>query len=208
MKYPLSLLLLCLTVSLSAQDFQGKITYVNSYYSKKLGINDLQWGAMMGNRSEYFYKEGNYLVKLNGSLTQGQQYVHNLNSIFNTIANSDSLYCIDAIENRDSVLKIVVNKDVVDVMGYRCDEMIMTTKTGVHKYYYSSRFGVNPKLFAKHKFGNWAAYTKVAKAFPLKMIIETPQYTFESFAIKTEYYLIDSKFFELKPRVSIAAQPF
>ncbi len=208
MKCPLILLSLFISLSLSAQDFQGKITYINSYHSKKPGVNDLQWGAMMGNREEYFYKEGNYRLKLNGSLVQGQQYVKSLNSIYNVIANSDSLYCIDAIENPDSVLKIVVNKEVVDVMGYRCDELVMTTKTGTHKYYFSPRFMVNPKLFAKHRYGNWAAYIKVAKALPLKMVIETPQYTFESFAIKSEFFLIDSKFFELEKGVNVAVQQF
>ena len=195
---------LCIGIlSLKAQDFQGKISYVCSYYSKVKGINDMQWANMLGNRLMYYYKNGNYKTTTNGSMVEWQLYVNKENRIYNKIGNSDTVYYEDAsiIKNlQDTIVQVILKKKAVSILGYMCDEVTACTSTGEHKYYYSSRFRVNPKLFKKHNVGNMAALTKVMKSLPLKMIIDTPEFVLESFAIDVKPLPLSDSVFTLEPR--------
>ncbi len=74
----------------------------------------------------------------------------------------------DGAVNPDSVLKTELNKEVVDILGYKCDELILTCKSGVQKYYFNSKLQIDPKLFENHKFGNWYQYLSTIKGSTVK----------------------------------------
>lgn len=159
MKKVLTLTLSLLTViTVFGQSFEGKIIYTNTFKSKNLKITDQQWTSMMGSTQEYIIKGGDYKSISNGTFVQWQLYINKDNKLYNKTSNSEIAFWNDASIQGDEVLKIEVNKNVMEVLGYPCDEVILSCKSGVQKYYFNSKLSVDTKLFANHKFGNWFDY--------------------------------------------------
>jgi hypothetical protein len=146
------------TITVFGQTFEGKIVYNNSYKSKNPKMTDQQWTSMMGSTQEYLIKGGDYKSISNGTLVQWQLYINRDNKLYNKMSNSETAFWIDVSVQGDEILKVEVNKGVTEVLGYKCDEVILTCKSGVQKYYFNSKLSVDTKLFANHKFGNWFDY--------------------------------------------------
>jgi hypothetical protein len=198
-----------LTMSMSfAQSFEGKIFYTNAYKSKIPNVNDQQLTDMMGASQEYLMKGGDYKAISNGSLIQWQLYVNKDNKIYSKMTSSPAALWTDCSENPDEVLKSELNKGVVEILGYKCDELVLTCKTGVQKYYFSSKLPIDSKLYEKHKFGNWAAFLAKANAVPLKIFIDNQQFTIESVATDVKPMAIDSKLLELPAGLQTQKSPY
>jgi hypothetical protein len=191
-----------------AQSFEGKILYANSYKSKMPNVNDQQFTDMMGATQEYLIKGGDYKAISNGSLVQWQLYVNKDNKIYSKMTSSPAAFWNDCAENPDEVLKSDLNKGVIDILGYKCDELVLTCKTGIQKYYFSSKLPLDSKLYEKHKFGNWAAFLAKANAVPLKIVIDNQQFTIESVATDVKAMAIDSKLFELPAGMQTQKSPY
>lgn len=191
------LLATLLAVASFAQNFEGEIVYKNSYKSKMTGISDVQFAAMAGTTQEYYIKGGDYKSVTNGSLVLWQLYVGKDNLLYNKMSNQEALLFNDGAANTDTVLKAAINKAAVEVLGYKCDELILTCKSGVQKYYFSSSIPVDAKLYSKHKFGNWYEYLSRSNALPLKMVIDNAQFVLESVATEVKPMKLEKSFFEL-----------
>ncbi|HTH57915.1 MAG TPA: hypothetical protein VL728_17830 [Cyclobacteriaceae bacterium] len=203
------LILLLATFSLScAQDFEGKIVYKNDYKSNTASLTSEQLNTMMGTTLEYFIKGGNYKTSTNGTFLQWQLFINKDNKLYNKIAISLSLLWNDGAVNPDEVLSAQINKGVTDILGYKCDELILNCKSGVQKYYFSSQLRVDAKLFEQHKFGNWSEVLSRTNALPLKMIVSTPQFTVESIATQVVPMKLDDKMFELPPDSKTEKSPY
>ena len=206
--------LLILTISLITaatsfgQTFEGKIIYSNSYKSKSPQVSDQQWTLMMGSTQEYLIKGGNYKSIANGTLVQWQLYINKDNKLYNKMSNSETAFWNDGNVQGDEVLKVELNKNVTEVLGYKCDEVILTCKSGVQKYYFNSKLSGDTKLFANHKFGNWFDYLSKSNALPLKSIIETAQFTLESIATEVKPMKLDDKEFELPIGIKTDKSPY
>jgi hypothetical protein len=185
------------TMTVFGQPFEGKITYTNSYKSKNPKITDQRWTSMMGSTQEYLIKDGDYKSIGNGTLVQWQLYANNDNKLYNKMSNSETAFWNDASVQGDEILNVEINKNVTEVLGYKCDEIILTCKSGVQKYYFNSKLSVNTKLFINHKFGNWYDYLSKANSLPLKSIIDTAQFSMESVATEVKSMKLDTKTFEL-----------
>lgn len=203
----LSLLLFISTI-LFAQSFEGKIVYRNSFKSKTQGVTDEQFNSMMGTIHEYFIKGGNYKTISNGSFMQWQQYINSDNKLYTKMANSEAAFWNDGSVNADEVLKVEINKGVADVLGYRCDEIILTCKSGVQKYYYSSQFSVDVSAFEKHKFGNWYDFISRSKSLPLKFLVESQQFSFEGVAVEIKPMQLDKDMFVLPANIQTTKSPY
>lgn len=206
-----NLAILCLflsTMTVLGQAFEGKISYANSYKSKNTKIPDQQWTAMLGSTQEYFIKGGEYKSITNGTFVQWQQYSNKDNKLYTKMANTETLLWNDGSIQGDEVLKVEVNKKVTEILGYKCDEVILTCKSGVQKYYFNTKLSVKTKLFVNHKFGNWFDYLSKSDALPLKSIIETAQFTMESIATEVKPTKLDPKMFELPAGVQTAKSPY
>lgn len=190
-------LLLIVFTTTFGQSFEGKILYNNTYKSKNPQLTDLQWSTMLGSTQEYFIKEGNYKSVLNGDFMQWQIYNNSENRLYNKMSNSDTVIWNDAAIQGDEVLKVEVNKNVIEILGYKCDEVILTCKSGIQKYYFNSSLSVNSELFTNHKFGNWFDYLSKSNAVPLKLSIDSAHCTIESIAITVVPMQLESKEFEL-----------
>jgi hypothetical protein len=196
------------TMTVFGQSFEGKITYANSYKSKNPKITDQQWASMMGSTQEYLIKGGDYKSIANGTLVQWQLYVNNVNKFYNKMSNSETAFWNDASVQGDEILNVEVNKNVTEVLGYKCDEVILTCKSGVQKYYYNSKLSVDTKLFTNHKFGNWFEYLSKSNSLPLKSVIETAQFTMESVASEINSMKLDAKTFELPEGIKTEKSPY
>lgn len=202
-----------LTILLSStttfsQTFEGKIIYANSYKSKNAQITDQQWIAMLGSTQEYYIKGGDYKSVTNGTFAQWQLYINKDNKFYNKMSNSESVLWNDASIQGDEVLKVEVNKNVTEILGYKCDEVVLTCKSGVQKYYFNSKLSVDTKLFVNHKFGNWFDYLSKSYSLPLKSIIENAQFSMESTATEVKPMKLDSKTFELPAGMKTEKSPY
>jgi len=191
-----------------AQNFEGKIIYNNSFKSKSPQITGEQLTVMMGDNMEYYIKEGNYKSTTNGSFVQWQLYVNKDNKLYNKMSNSETVYWNDASVNEDPVVNATVNKGVAEIMGHKCDELILVCKSGVQKYYFNSKFAVSPAYFTNHKYGNWYEFISRSSAVPLKSVIDNSQFTMESTATEIKPMKLDLSFFALPPGVKTEKNPY
>jgi hypothetical protein len=191
-----------------AQNFEGKIIYANAYKSKMPSVTDEQFTAMMGTTQEYYIKDGDYKSINNGSLVQWQLYVNSDNKLYTKTTNTEVLLWNDGAVNADEVIKAELNKGVTEILGYKCDELILTCKTGVEKFYFSTALGINPELFTNHKYGNWFEFVSRAKSLPLKMIIDHPQFHIESIATAVTPVKLEASFFALPANAQTAKSPY
>jgi len=204
----LSLLLISSAYTGRTQNFEGKITYKNTYKSKLPNLNDEQFTAMLGYKQEYLFKDGNFKSVSNGNFFQWQIYVLKDNKLYNKLANSETLFWMDAAINNDVVIKTELTRGAVTVLGHTCDEVVLTCKSGVQKYYFSSTLAVDPALFTNFRYQNWSTFISQAKALPLKMSIENQQFTMESIAIEVTAMKLDDSLFVLPANAKIEKSPY
>jgi hypothetical protein len=199
---------LIITITAAAQEFEGKIIYQLKCESKIPNIPSEQFTAMMGGLQEYYYRSGDYKMQGNGTLFQWQLFILKDNKLYSKLSSANAVYYDDITVNKEEVLNVEVKKKSTTVLGYSCDELILTTKSGVQRYYYNVRFNIDPKKFESFRFNNWYEYVSRAKAVPLKMYIETPQFNFESVATEIQETKLDKSLFVLPPNVKIEKNPF
>jgi len=195
-------------ITASAQYFEGKITYKVAYISRTAGLTNDQFASLMGDTQEYFIKGSHYKSVFNGKLMQWGLYVPADLKMYTKMANSETILWNDVGLNTDEVLKAELNKNKEIVLGYPCDELILTCKSGVQKFYFHSSLGVDPALFVQHKYGNWYDYVSRAKALHLKSVIETPQFVMESIATDVKPMKLDDGLFTLPPGVKSMKSPY
>ena len=190
------------------QNFEGKIVYKNSIKSKLPNVTDQQFTSMLGSQQDYFIKDGDYKSVTNGSFVQWQLYINKDNKLYNKMANSETLLWNEGAINTDEVVKSELHKDVTEILGYKCDELILTCKSGVQKYYFNSKLSVDPKQFVNHKFGNWYECISRTKSLPLKATIENAQFILESVAIEVTSMKLEKSLFELPENTKTMKSPY
>jgi len=177
--------------------FEGEIVYSNVYKSKNPKLKEKQLAAMLGSVHNYYIKNGDYKTVTNGMFAQWQLYINKDNKLYNKMASSDTVFWNDAAMHDDEVLSSRVTKKAVTILGYVCDELVLNCRSGVHKYYFNSKLGVDAKLFVRNKYGNYYNYISKTNAVPLKMIIEDIDFVIESTATKVEAKKFPANFFLL-----------
>ena len=190
------------------QSFEGRVTYETAYKSKIPNVTDALFTEMMGKSQEYNLKDGNYRTTSNGTFLQWQLYVNKDNKLYTKFSNSASILWNDGAVNPDSVLKTEFNKEVIDILGYTCDELILTCTSGIQKYYFNSKLKIDPKPFANHKFGNWYQYLSQSQAVPLKMILDNVQFSVVIVATAIQPQRMDDQLFALPPDAKLEKSPF
>ena len=190
------------------QSFEGRVTYETAYKSKIPNVTDALFTEMMGKSQEYNLKDGNYRTTSNGTFLQWQLYVNKDNKLYTKFSNSASILWNDGAVNPDSVLKTEFNKEVIDILGYTCDELILTCTSGIQKYYFNSKLKIDPKPFANHKFGNWYQYLSQSQAVPLKMILDNVQFSVVIVATAIQPQRIDDQLFALPADAKLEKSPF
>lgn len=201
-------LLTFLNVLVFGQTFEGKIVYKNTYTSKTPNVSSAYWEKIMGTEQVYFIKKGNYKSEMNGSAIMWQLYIQRENKLYNKIANLDGILWNDCAENSDEVLKVELNKGVTEVLGYKCDELILTCKSGIQKYYFNKKIGADVQLFINHKYGNWYDFLSKSNALPLKIIVHNDKFSLESVAIELKKMSLEDTIFDLPQNVKLIKSPY
>lgn len=204
-------LLLFLFTALSgalAQNFEGKIMYRNTFKSNLPNVTDEQWSTMLGDKMEYSIKGASYHSVSNGALLQWQLYHPTENKLYTKLANSETVLWHDGAVNEDEVLQAELKKGAAEILGYTCDELTLTCKSGIQVYYFHQSLGVDPGLFTKHKFGNFYDYIAKAKALPLKTIVENAQFKLVSTAEAVNPMVLDKALFSLPAGVKTEKSPY
>jgi hypothetical protein len=196
------------SVTSFAQTFEGKITYKNKYKSKAPSVTDAQLTSMMGGKYEYYIKNGDYKSTTNGLLLQWQVYVNKDNKLYNKMSSSEALLWNDCGVNTDSILNVELHEGVTEIIGYTCDELVFTCKSGVQKYYFSKKISVDPKLFVNHKYFNWYEFVSRSNALPLKAIVDNNQFTWESVAQEVQEMKLETAFFQLPAGATTMKSPY
>ena len=197
-----------ISLSLSAQNFEGEIIYQNVYQCKIPGLTDEKFTALMGTEQDYFMKGANYKSVMNGTLAQWQLYVPGENKLYTKMSNSDSAFWDDATINPDSVISFSLNKAVIKILGYTCDELILNCKSGTQKYYFNATLGIDPAKYVKHKYGNWYDYVSNSKSVPLKMEMDNAQFVMTSVAVEIKPSKLDNGIFQLPPGIQTGKSPY
>ncbi|MHA6248237.1 hypothetical protein ACXYMU_09900 [Pontibacter sp. CAU 1760] len=196
------------SLTLAAQNFEGKIVYQNTYKSKSPELSDKQLNLMMGTEQSWYLKGGDYKSETNGMLMLWQLYLGSDNRLYSKFANADMVVWNDGAANADEVIKTELRKGAVEILGYTCDELVLTCKSGIQKYYFSSKLPVDAKLFQSHLYGNWFAYLTKANAVPLKIVIDSPQFALESVATLVQPMKLSAKLFALPTDVQTMKSPY
>jgi hypothetical protein len=190
------------------QGFEGEVTYQSTYKSKIPSLTDEKFASLMGTTQNFFIKGDKYKSVLNGELLQWQLYVPADNKLFTKMANNEAALWTDAGTNPDSILSMVLNKNAIDILGYKCDELILNCKSGTQKYYFNKKLSIDPKLFVNHSFGNWYYFVSKSKAVPLKMEIDNAQFIMTSTAVKVNPGKLEDGIFQLPEGIKTGKIPF
>ena len=199
---------LFVTLTIFGQSFEGQIVYQNTFKSKSGKFTDQQWTSKIGSTQNYFIKEGNYRSNTNGSMVQWQLYINSDNRLYNKISGSETIYWNEGSVNADEVLSSEVTQIEVEILGYKCNELILTCKSGIQKYYYAPDLVLESSLFEKHKYGNFSEYATRAKSLPLKIIVDNAQFTMESLAIEVRPVTLEQSLFMLPKNAKTAKSPY
>jgi hypothetical protein len=191
-----------------AQSFEGEVIYQNMYKSKIPSLTDEKFASLMGSTQEYFIKGDKYKSVSNGELLQWQLYVPMENKLYIKMSNNEAALWTDAGINSDSVISMVLNKKAIDILGYKCDELILNCKSGTQKYYFNAKLVIDSKLFVNHKFGNWYYFVSKTNAVPLKMEIDNAQFTMTSTAVKVNPEKLEASVFQLPEGVKVGPSPY
>jgi len=163
---------------------------------------------MMGTTQEFFIKGGNYKSTMNGTLVLWQLYVNQDNKLYTKMSNVQSILWNDGAVNTDEVLKSEINKNAIEILGHMCDELILTCKSGIQKFYFSSKLKIDPALYANHKFSNWNEVIAKSSSLPLKIILDNHQFGLESIATSITPMSLDDKLFELPAGSKLEKSPY
>lgn len=191
-----------------AQIFEGEIIYSNTIKSKIQQVTNEQWGAMMGSKQFFYIKGNHYKSESNGSMIQWQMYDPNSNKLYNKMSNSDVLLWNDASVRNEEIISSNIKPHAATILGYDCDELTFTCKSGIQKYYYSSKLAADCNLYEKHVYGNWYDFLKLAKSMSLKSIIENSQFILEQEAIEIIPKKLEDSFFTLPANVKSTKSPY
>jgi hypothetical protein len=171
---------------LLGQNFQGTIEYAVSYRSHVASISSESLAPKYGDKRTLQIKEGAYRWVHNGKdvlekiFTTGDQMIHTRKSGNAAWSSVAAMIGTDAIED------VEVLERSTSILGYPCNELILTCSSGTRSYIYSKTFPMNASAFEGHMADLWYEYLNLAQAIPLKMVFSNKEYTVEMVATKVQ----------------------
>jgi hypothetical protein len=202
------MVLIAFTTKASAQNFEGKIVYKNSFVSRIPQLTDAQLTTLMGDRQEYYILNSDYKSTVNGSYSQMQLFNHQENRIYHKLSSSDTLYWIDAGKENDPVVSHTIERMKENILGYSCDVLTIKTQDGTMTYYFNEKLKIDPVLFKDHRYMNYGFIVSLTKALPLKVIAETKQFRMESVATEVIPQKLEKSFFGIPAGTPTKISPF
>lgn len=196
MKIYYTFLILFSLLNLRSQNFQGKITYTNTFESKIKNMTPEKFAQFIGSKQEYFIKEGDYLILSNGEISNVMLYQNKKNKIYTKNIYNDTIICFDASIEKTKVIEFKIVDSEEKILNQTCKKITMQLENGTsYVHYFAVKYKLNSTLFKGHGFNHWYFYLEKTNALPLKTIMENKQFKMISTAIEIkELKLSDSKF--------------
>ncbi|MDB5245813.1 MAG: hypothetical protein JWQ40_207 [Segetibacter sp.] len=138
---------------------------------------------------------------------QSQTFKSSNNKLYTKFSNSDAWLWNDAATDAHEVLKYEINKALTTILGYKCDELVLTCKSEIQKYYFNSELSVDSKVFEKHKYGNWYYFLSKSSGLPLRSKIENDQFVLETTATEVKAMKLENAFFEIPANAQTMKTP-
>jgi hypothetical protein len=209
MKKILTLLLFqCATTIAFAQlSFEGEVVYSISVKSNVPNVTSEQLSYMIGTIQHYYMKGSNYKSTYAGTLAQWSMYIDKDKKFYEKVSTHDSIFYRDVTIDHDVITKVELKKNDTTILGYKCNKLTFTCKSGLQIYYFNSKLTVDPDLYINHQEGNWHAFLEKSKSLALKEIINKRLFTLTIIATSVKSMPIADSFFELPPGVPTAKNP-
>jgi hypothetical protein len=198
MKKTFILLINLIALNCFSQQFEGKITYQNSYQSTEENTPSEYLTQLFGNNHIVEIKNENYKLSGNGKLLQYQIFVAIENKLYTKTAAGETLGIKDLKKAEEKVKSVEVNRKSTEILTKICDEFIVFCKSSTQKYFIDSSLNINPEIFKTKNFNYQLAFLVKNKILPLKMIIEDNMGICESTAIEIKEEKIDERTFIIK----------
>jgi len=164
--------------------FEGFITY-NIYADGSVKESLIQsFRDAFGNKTIFYFKNGDYKQVYNGNLISIEYYNHVSNQRDMQYVGSDTFQESDGSKDADSLLNSTHIKSVKEIAGYTCDEFIFNFKSGIHMqaFYNEEARKLNPEWFNNPKAGYLNIVYSRIKSIPLEMIVSKDNFDVYLFA--------------------------
>lgn len=205
----LIVLLSCLFINdtLTAQTFEGVIVYNYSYTDKTGFLSKKEAKKLFGTEQTLHIKNGKYKSRLNGISKKTHIYPGN-DTLYMTQDAVRAVMWINAKKQKGEILSHNLTRGAKRVKGVKCDLLEVKTTTGTLYYYFSDKYKVDSKLYAKHQYNYWAfCLEKTGGALPLKFVVDKQDETIELTCKKISLAKISDNIFTLTRGVSIIPAP-
>jgi hypothetical protein len=199
MKLKLTLALLYLSPLLFSQHFEGYLIYQNRCKSSDPNWQPHYCDLITDSLQVYYFKEGDYKYDV-ANAEKWTLFKKNENKIYNKPQKKEVVYwhyTAVVSDYDDEILAFKINRKVTKILDYDCDELIVTTRYSIQKYYFNSVTAINPEWFKNHQKGNFDTIFSITQSIPLKtiFIIEQQGLELESVALELKKTTLDPALF-------------
>ncbi|WP_116125409.1 hypothetical protein [Lewinella sp. IMCC34183] len=165
-------LFLPLRATVSAQaPFEGTIVYDFTFRDRTGQMTDEQARTFLGTEQTYRIRGGSYASQLDGLVGMTVVYQGG-DSLFTYFLNAPQvLYNVVTVAD-DSLISYTIEEDVAEIAGVPCDLLTILSRAGTTRYYYSTDYPADARLFARHRFGWWSLCTELTGSLPLKTVTD------------------------------------
>jgi hypothetical protein len=192
-----------LTFSAVAQNFEGRILYKNSFFLPNGQDITASATKMMGTEQDYYINAKHYKSLMNGQMMTMQLYRSDENKYY-IVDGNNTAQSFEGSTESGKITKVEKLDGTFDILGRKCKGIVLTGTTSKTTYYYDESMKVNIDTFSKHKFGNWIDYLQASGgALPLAFIVENPQFTWKSEAVKVKTMTLEDSEFTLPKGVKM-----
>jgi len=179
-KYTLTLCLFIITISLSAQSFEGYVIYKMEMNNPFPGaISEEQFQEMLKQQfgekgfgiQKIYYKGNRYFTELDaGTQTGFQLYDPAEKLLYSWQAESDTAVTVITTKYIDKVKEVSDSDEEAKILDIDCKAKLMKTSFGEMKIWYNNDFlKMEPNLYEDHVYGNFSVMLEVAGSLPLKI---------------------------------------
>lgn len=186
----------CNGLSAQQNDFEGVLFYKTELKSKKPGVNEKDFRAMLSlaENSAAYIKQGNYKHSSNLRETY---YISKNQKVYYKFKNIDTLYYLDYGSDTSTVLNVIKSDEQKQVAGLTCKTITIQTASSSSKYYYSPELHMNPEFDKNNKIGRHDVYTRETESLWLSLLQEAESYSYTQTCVRIEPKSIDDLVFDL-----------
>ena len=193
-----TLILSVITMTLSAQDFEGIVTYTCEYPINKTALTDEELKKELGTDVTTYFKNGYYKEHTNSRFLSYQLFRHNDSMVYyKNNSKSDTLFYSKVNSKKKEVFSYQIEKRTDTILGYICDKLIVNDGYGTKTYYYSSELSLDPEYYKNFTIGNKYAITKLMKAIYLKLEMTYEAITVSLVATEVKWQKLEQSVFEI-----------